>query len=200
MTIRLRSCPTLAPAQAPERVVAPTSSPITLDELRAHVVEEGTDRDAELQRALDDAVAYFEGPDGALGGVALMEQQWVDRFDSFGRRMTLSLAPVIDLVSVNYVDALGVSTPLGLAAARLVRSRGGTVSVEIVGDLPATDRRADAVTITYRAGVADGEAAPGDLRRAILMLAGHYWTDASGAEDIGGFLGRVIRKVKRWRV
>ncbi len=145
--------------------------PLDLDEVKAHLRVEGDDEDTLIEAYVAAATSHIDGPDGWLGraiGVQILEA----RCDTLtcGDCIRLPFPPVIELVSVSYLDATNVEQMADLE------------DFEVMGrDLVASDSnwpwvggstRREAVRIRYRAGY---EAIPAPIKAAILLMVGDLY-------------------------
>ena len=152
--------------------------PVSLADARRQLRLDDTDtsRDTELEQFIADAAAWVE----LYTGQTLVAADVVEQFLTF-ERMQLRAWPVKPdaAVSVNFTDAAG-------AAITIVGPR-----VRVVGRpaqvLPAVGTRwppvgPGVVAVTVRAGYEIGDAVPGSIRRAILVLIAAYDADREGGE------------------
>lgn len=167
-------------------VVIPPPPVVTLDEVKAHLKVDGADEDALIEGYVAAATGHIDGPDGWLGrslGVQTLEA----RRDNLccGGAIRLPYPPVIEPVSISYLDAGGVEQMADLD------------DVEVMGaDLVATgaawpwtggSSRREGVRIRYRAGYAPDESGdepkstlPGAIRAAILLMVGDLYRNREG--------------------
>jgi uncharacterized phiE125 gp8 family phage protein len=155
-------------------VITPPAPVVSLDEVKAHCRVDDSDEDALLEVFAAAATSHIDGPDGWLGR-ALGAQVLEARCDvACGGTIRLPFPPVIELVSVSYLDAAGVEQMADLA------------DVELMGrDLVATgswpwaggSSRREAVRIRYRAGYPVDDSGdsprstlPASIRAAILLM------------------------------
>jgi len=159
------------------RTAAPTVSPITLEEVRAHLRIDHTDEDPTLQLYIDAATGYLEGPNGILDR-ALVTQSWQQDYPAFTDPilLPLGLQPVQSVTSINYYDEAGATQLLSDTLYRLVANAAGGPVIERATDAawPATAVRDDAVAVVFVAGV-EPLAVPAPIRQAMLLLVGHWY-------------------------
>ena len=100
------------------QVQAPSTLPVSLAELKAHLkiddVNLASEDNTLLELYLDAAVAMVDGPQARLG-LALISQTWEMRTDQFpdcNQRIELPLPPLVSVDSVTYVDEAGASQTL----------------------------------------------------------------------------------------
>jgi hypothetical protein len=178
--------------------VAPTTTPVSLAEAKAHANITSDDEDANLQAYLDAAVGHLDGYAGILGR-ALMTQTWVlslERFPSafpYGhladpsvrrsrhpRRIHLPLPPLVSVASIAYVDPDGASQTL--AADQYVVLDGPLAAIDLAPGCswPATRRQARAVTITFVCGYGAATAVPPAAKSAIKLLFSDFAENREG--------------------
>ena len=151
-------------------VITPPA-PLDLDEMKAHLRVEGDDEDTLIQAYVAAATAHIDGPDGWLGraiGVQILEV----RCDTLtcGDCIRLPFPPVIELVSVSYLDATGVEQMADLEDFEVM----GRDLVASGAEWPwlGGSTRREAVRIRYRAGY---ETVPAPIRAAILLMVGDLY-------------------------
>jgi len=165
------------------RVTAPAGRPVTLSEAKAHLRVDGTAEDTLIERAIDAATAYIDGPRGI--GHALVEQQWDLRLDCFPwGRIVLPLNPVQGVDEITYTDTAGNTQTLD--DARYIASterEPATIEPAWNENWPSTRLVADAVRVRFTVGYAPdsgsppnyGAKIPDDLKAAILWLTAHIY-------------------------
>lgn len=166
---------------APVLVGVPSAKVVSLDEAKrqCRIEPDDTEQDALINAYIDAAIEHLDGWSGILGR-ALVTQTWRQDFAGFSSCMRLPLGPVApaDAVqSVTYVDASGVSQTLATNQVQLlVDALGPYVKAAHGVILPSTDRRANAVSITWKAGYGDqGDSVPAAIRVAILMMVAEWY-------------------------
>jgi uncharacterized phiE125 gp8 family phage protein len=160
------------------RTAAPAVSPISLEEVRAHLRIDHTDEDPSLQLYIDAATGYLEGPNGILDR-ALVTQSWTQAYPQYTDPilLPLGLQPVQSVTAINYYDAGGVAQVLSAGLYRLVHAA-LRPRIERTTDAawPLTAVRDDAVTVEFVAGDAP-LAVPAPIRQAMLLLVGHWYAN-----------------------
>lgn len=160
------------------RTTAPTVSPITLEEVRAHLRIDHTDEDPTLQLYIDAATGYLEGPNGILDR-ALVTQSWSQAYSQFTDPilLPLGLQPVQSVTAINYYDEAGAAALLSDTLYRLVQAELGP-RIERATDAawPGTAVRDDAVTVVFVAGD-EPLALAAPIRQAMLLLVGHWYAN-----------------------
>ena len=167
-------------------VQGPTIEVIPLAEARAHLRVTSTDDDATLAGIVLSARQYVEVETSR----ALIIQRWRTTFDGgwpvaydgcgYRTRIVLPRAPLSAVVSVQYVDENGATQTLATAdyvVARVADPRQrGYIEPAFGVSWPAVRSQPEAVLVTYDAGYGTQPGTvPGDLRSAILLLAGHWF-------------------------
>ncbi len=168
----------------PVVVITPPSPVISVDEAKLHcrVDDSDTVSDSLIETYIAAATAWLDGPDGWLGralGVQVLEWQscsWP--CDDF----RLPYQPVIEVVSIAYVDTDGVSQVLPVP------------NPWTFSDAPATRGNAGDVRIQYRAGYGAPDEAdppvwtnsiPNPIKVAILLLVNHWYENREAVSATG---------------
>ncbi len=145
--------------------------PLVLDEVKAHLRVEGDDEDTLIEAYVAAATAHIDGPDGWLGraiGIQILEA----RCDTLtcGDCIRLPFPPVIELVSVSYLDGTGVEQMADLDEFEVM----GRDLVASGSEWPwiGGSTRREAVRIRYRAGY---ETIPAAIKAAILLMVGDLY-------------------------
>lgn len=162
------------------RTKAPTQAPLTPDELADWVRQDLVEDYTVIEQLIQDATDYIEGPNGI--GVALGAQEWRYRLDGFPGVIEIPLSPVASVEVVKYVDTEGAEQTLAADQYKAdVDSKPARIAPAINKSWPSTAHEINAVTVEFTAGY---NPVPGDLRRAIALLAA-YWYDNRSAVHIG---------------
>jgi uncharacterized phiE125 gp8 family phage protein len=100
----------------PVRTVAPTLSPVSLEEAKDHVgAAEFDDDDRKIEGYLDAAVAYLDGYSGILGR-ALITQTWKVNLCGWPcEGIRLPLGPVQSVTTVKYYNSANSQATLSTA-------------------------------------------------------------------------------------
>ncbi len=145
-------------------VITPPDPVVSLADAKAHCKVEDDSEDALIGAYVAAATAHIDGPDGWLGralGVQVLEA----RFDAAcGDTIRLPFPPVIELVSISYLNADGVEQMGDLADFELL---GRDLVAASAWPWAGGSSRREAVRIRYRAGYT---ALPAALRAAILLM------------------------------
>lgn len=158
---------------------APDVEPVTLPEVKTHLRVTASDEDAYLLSLIQVARRSLE----VLTGRAFIQRTVYGYLDTFpeGRVIEIPLAPVSAITSVSYVasdETTATYTLLSTAyytgdvisqPPRIIRTYGVS--------WPSTWKEGNAVQILFTAGYGLGApSVPADLRHAMLMLVGHWYT------------------------
>lgn len=158
-------------------ITAPTSYPVTLEEVQKHCSAPETDFESILEicrKAATDEAEQFTGR-------ALIEQTWDLYLDAFPTQGPIRIPkpPLIEVVGV-YVDEALIDTATYIVDADSdPAGQPARVTLATGGSWPTPSASANAVRIRFRAGyVEDGDASPivatvpYAIKAAILMIAG----------------------------
>lgn len=160
-------------------VITPPTEVVSLDEAKRHLRVDHDDDDVYITMLVVAAAAWLDGPAGWLAralGVQTLELVSADfGWDSF---IPLPYPPLIDIVSVTYVDPDGV--PQIMSSADYQQIGCGLSAVGGSGSWPAVQCQSDAVRIQYRAGYGvspdySKNEIPMPVKVAMLMLVGQWY-------------------------
>lgn len=166
-----------------ELVTGPTSDPVSLAEAKAHCRIDHSDDDGLLAGYILAARQLVERDTSR----ALMEQTWRAFFDRcwpsyFDGRcyrpgIVLPMPPLVSVVSISYVDTVGVTQTLGSDQYRVARfGHRGLIEPAYGVTWPPVRPQLDAITVEFVAGYGSN---PGDIpepiRQALLLLIGHFY-------------------------
>lgn len=165
----------------PIRVAAAETTPVSLEEVKAHLRIDHPDQDAVIVALITAATAHLDGWTGVLGR-ALVAQTWRMAMDAFpGDTITIPLGPVTSVESIKYTDTAGAEQTVPTADYEVDLY---PVEARIcVGDngWPSTDDVVNAVRVEWVAGYATADDVPDDLKNAILLLVGHWYEHREAA-------------------
>lgn len=158
------------------RIAPPDNSALlSLSAAKQHLRVDNDDSefDAVIAGMIAAAIETLDGRDGWLRR-ALASQIWETRLAAFPAEIELPLPPLIELQSVKYYDPMGTLQTLATTEYETVGAGGfgkGRVLLKTGKSWPATDARAEAVIVRFRAGYIDTIASPpmGALPAPILM-------------------------------
>ncbi len=167
---------------APIRTVAPATTPVSVDELKAHLRVDFTDDDDLISSLLDAATQYFDGYSGILGRV-LITQTWAQDFSDFWLNdLVLPLAPVSS-VTVTYYDTANVLQTLDASIYSLLNdARGPFLSLNYGMVWPNHYVRPDAIRALFVAGYGAATAVPVPIKQAIKLLVGDWYESRETAQ------------------
>jgi len=160
----------------PVRLVGPTVSPVTLDDVRMHLRIHHTDEDPVLQSYIDAATQYLDGPQGILGK-SIVSQTWRQDYPAFASPLLLPLQPVQSVSEITYYDAdNAVQTVPASTYALVPNAYGGPQIVLVAGQSwPSSYARDDAVSVIFVAGYGDPLLCPAPVKQAMLLLIGDWY-------------------------
>lgn len=153
---------------APVLITPPGDLPVSLDLAKMHLRIDHDDDDVLISSLINTAVDHLDGWTGVLGR-CLVEQAWRQDFDALARCLPLPLGPVIEIVSVDYVDANGSEQTMDPGDYLLRTDAGGRSVIEL--KLWPSSRSA---SVTYKAGFST---VPAAITTAILMLVAHWYAN-----------------------
>jgi uncharacterized phiE125 gp8 family phage protein len=192
------------------RVTAPAGRPVTLSEAKMHLRVDGTAEDTLIERAVDAATAYIDGPRGI--GHALVDQQWDLRLDCFPwGRIVLPLNPVRTVDEITYTDTAGTTQTLD-ASRYIVSAERDPATIEPAynENWPSTRLVADAVKVRFTVGYEPdtnssptdyGANVPNDLKAAVLWLTAHIYenrmpTSTNNAEALPFAVENILARYR----
>jgi len=185
---------------------APTVEPVTLSEIKAVLVVDGTADDTVLTDMIVDAREFVEH----ISGIALVTQSWrlsLDRWpdggtpwwdgvkqtaisELHGRNQSLEL-PVWPLQTVDTVTVFGddnVAVTVNIAQIFDVDtySNPGRLTLRTGSTWPIALRNSNAIQVQYTSGYgATASTVPGPLKRAIKALVGYMYSHRGDGCDAG---------------
>lgn len=154
--------------------VAPTTEPVTSDEMKSHLYVSGTDHDTYIASLIKAARSAIESETNR----ALMTQDWVLTLDRFPSGVIeLPYPPIQSIQEIAYTDSNGDAQTLDAANYQLdTAAEPGRLAPARLCSWPTTDGETlGAVSITYRAGWTSADDIPPELLQAIKLLAGHWF-------------------------
>lgn len=170
---------------------------VSLEEAKVALGESGSDRDELITSLILAAQAELEGPKGWVG-ISVARQTVEVRFDRFAEPMRLPAGPIIEPVTVTYLDTDGAEQTLSdtiytlLTDGRLVRTPNES--------WPSTYSRDEAVTVSYDVGIED-EADPRiALMKTAIILHVRMTLDHEDADKRRETINWLISPLKVWSV
>lgn len=173
-------------------VITPPAPVVTWEEADQHLRLDGDDEQRELvERLISAATQHIDGPDGWLGR-ALGLQTLEARMCGFCDLIRLPYQPIVDVVSVHYLDGTGQPVLVDTDTYELFGRDLGCAWGKSWPTPGAYRGYAETVRIRYRAGYAVEPDAdpivsnvPEPVKAAILLMVGDLWharaTVATGA-------------------
>lgn len=177
------------------RFAAPSVTPVSLTEIKAHCRVDGSDDDTTLQIYLDAAVAHLDGAEGILGR-CLVTQTWDYNLDAFDGDIVVPLPDLQSVTSVTYVDSAGATQTVSAADYTVAGQRiVPDTSWPVAGDVP------NAVTVRFVAGYGLAAAVPAAIKAAILLYVGDLYANREGSGEFGNMAARaLLMPYKKWRL
>lgn len=156
------------------RTVAPTTEPVTLAQVKAHLRVDGEQEDTLLGQLIAAARDWAE----QYLWRSLMEQTWELSLDAMpsGRAIEIPRAPLLSVTTVSYMDSDGTEQTLA-ATSYIVdgKSSPGRIVLATGIEWPVTDYPVNALTVLYKAGSTTAAGVPESIRHGILMHIGHLY-------------------------
>ncbi|QQQ19830.1 phage head-tail connector protein [Brevundimonas vitis] len=166
---------------APVRTSAPSATPVSVAEAKAHLRVDHSDDDTLIGLLINAATSELDGWTGILGR-ALVTQSWSQTFDGFESRLRLPL-PAATVASVAYVAADGDTQTMDGADYVLRHDAlGSFVETSFDVSWPSTRAQSGAVTVTFTAGTAAADV-PGALKAALLLRVGDLYANREAGVD-----------------
>jgi uncharacterized phiE125 gp8 family phage protein len=176
----------------PVLIVSPAELPVSLAELKAHLRVDDAAEDASIMSYCRAAVEHVE----RYTSMGLITQTWEQTYSAFpgavdcrgglssdgssSRAMRLWRRPVQAVLSIEYLDGVGVTQTLDSSVYEVAGANWSMTQPWIVlasgKSWPTTYVSSQAITVTYRVGFGDDwNAVPELIRHAILMVAGTWF-------------------------
>lgn len=168
-------------------VITPPEPVVTWEDADAHLKLSGDESDKLYVEGLIAAsTGHIDGPEGWLGralGVQTLEARFA-ALDTVFSRVSLPYPPLIELVSVSFLDAGGVEQTAAIGDVDTFGS--DLVSVTDLWPWVGGSPRREAIRVRYKAGYPNG--IPAAVRVAILMMVGDMYrnrvTTQPGAQSV----------------
>lgn len=182
-------------------VTPPSSEPVTLQEAKLHLREDGTEQDTLIESLITAARELFEGSTGRV----LMPQTIREKFDCFpesGCPIKLAVSPARSVTSIGYVDSDGAAATMATADYRVDTDSEPARIEEAYGTTwPTTQEVINAVSVDYAAGYSSASAVPTSIKQCLLLLIGH-WYEQREAVNVGNVVNELPLAVRtlmqRW--
>lgn len=161
----------------------PLATVVTRDDAKLQATIDFADDDALIDGIIAAASDYYEARNGILGR-ALVTQTWKLTLPSApsGDKLHLPYPPVQSVASVTYQS--GGEQTFAAENYRLIGDDSGAF-IELVdgASWPSTERRSDALSVTFVAGYGDtGADVPERIRHSVRLLAAYWYTHRDAAE------------------
>lgn len=153
---------------------APAAEPLSLAETKRNRRVDGIDYDQDLT---DLIVAARETAE-SMTGRQLMPATWLLRLDHFpfSRPLRIPRPPLATVASIKYVDTAGVEQTIDPAIYQVdVAGEPGRIEPAFSKCWPTARAQLNAVTVEFTAGYADAASVPFMIKRAMLLLVGHWF-------------------------
>jgi uncharacterized phiE125 gp8 family phage protein len=194
----------------PVLVTPPAVLPVFLVEAKAHLRVEHGDDDDLIEAFIRAATDHLDGWTGILGR-CLVDQEWRQDFDAFGRTLPLPLGPVIAVSSVTWRNEAGQISTVPGTSYDLRTDAGGRACVRFDAgySFPSGLHESRGVSVAFRAGyvttpaVEPGEGDPPDppgspavstvpaaLKTAILLMVAHWYQNRE-AVNVGNIVSQL---------
>lgn len=178
-------------------VITPPAPIVTWEEADAHLRLGGDEGEQSYVENLIEGVSgLIDGPEGYLKraiGVQTLEARF--SLLAVGNSVPLIVPPVIDLVSVKYLDVAGAEHIADLSGVAV----DGDELVTVDSDWPwiGGSLRREAGFVRYRAGY---EAIPAQIRTAALLMIGELYEKRElAASGIGGAAADLLQPYRVYR-
>lgn len=175
---------------APVLVMPPAELPVSLEEMKAHLNIDFSDKDATIRSQIAAATAYLDAYNGILGQ-ALISQTWKQSYGAFPSGsfchdhngltqgvLRLPLHPIISITSIKSTDTSGVEQTLDPAQYQLLEDVLGFFVAPASSGFtgwPSTQWQPDAVRATFVAGYGAAAAVPETIKQIIRMLVANWF-------------------------
>ena len=161
--------------------------PLTLTDIKRHVLVEIDDHDQELLRAMRTATELFE----KTNSVQLMRCQYRMALDEFPmhQRFTIKLpvGPAVDdgAASIEYRDTNGFDQTLDATRWQLLANRQpAEIALRAGQTWPAVHPDREPVVVVWTAGYADTrDALPPSAVHCVLLLTGHFFENREATSE-----------------
>lgn len=164
------------------RTVSPSGTVVSISEAKASARIDHDDEDLYVDSLIASAQSAVE----KMTGRALLTQTWRQELGWAFREKDVRLmrTPVQSLISIEYFDGVNAEQTATLGDFRLygaddrwfVRPQPGA-------EWPELYARPDALRITYVAGYGAADDVPQELKTAVLLLVGHWYTAREAASE-----------------
>lgn len=173
---------------------------LSLGEAKAHLRVDGADSDAEVADLIAAARAILSD----LYGVEPDARTATFDYNDW-RALVLPRWPVRSIVSVTCLAPDGTRTVLDPVGYRLAVQHDQAHIVLTGYGWPSTIGGPGCITVVAEVGFTDRAALPASIRRAGLMLIGHWWRNREAASDkparyVDWAVDALMAPYRRWRL
>lgn len=163
-------------------ITAPTVEPVTVDDMKAHIVLPNNDDDDLIFGLITAARVHLENDTRR----ALVSQTWDYYFDSFPREeFSLPKTPLQSVTSIKYLDSSGTEQTLSSSYYGVDSySEPGEVFLKYSYVWPTTYYQENAIYVRFVAGYSAVSAIPEPLKLAIKLLVGHWYENRNAANVV----------------
>lgn len=157
---------------------APAQTPISVEEAKRQCRITFNDDDDVIAGIVDSVVSYLDGPEGVLGR-AIVTQVWQLELAAWPSCLVLPVEPV-QSVAVSYLDTSGAAQNLSDASFYLSSWPRQPSELHWAKGVTLPDVSATApfpVIIRMTAGYGAATSTPAAIKRAMLMLAEHWYNN-----------------------
>lgn len=166
-------------------ITAPTSEPVTVAELKAHLRVTSSADDTYLGAIITAAREYVEQQTGRALGAQTRETS-ADAFPRCGV-LPLGYAPAVSISSVKYLDVAGSEQTLASTEYTIdTRREPGALLLAVDKSWPATAALPSSVRVQYVCGVAT----PAILKQAVFFIAAH-WYEQRLPVNVGNIVSEI---------
>lgn len=172
-------------------ITPPTDEPLTLDEVKLHLHEDGDAQDSLISAIIRSTRERAEH----LTGRALLPQKLELALNTLPGAIKLPRPSLISVTSVTYLDAGGVLQTLP-ADQYVVDSHQEPARVVIPGPTIQVAAAPNAVRIVYQAGYASADVVPGGIKTWMLLRIAELYAQREGV--VFGDRITAVPQVDRW--
>lgn len=171
---------------------------VTVERAKEHVKAETDEEDALIEGYIRAAMDGLEGYDGSLGR-CLVEQTWTLYLPAFPTSgcLALPLPPLLDVVSIKYIDAAGAEQVLDPASYGCRPGPKSDVYLRNGFAFPVTATDPRAVAIEFKAGYGPPDSVPQRYHHAVLVMVAEAYEKRSGVDTENKTVRRLLRRPPR---
>lgn len=167
---------------AQKLVTAPATEPVSLEEAKLHLREDGDDQDDLIDLFIQAAREAVEKHTGRR----LIDQVWdvyLDEFPDDDDAIEIALQPIIEVVDVFYTDSAGVEQTMDDGDDYLLDIVGSPARIKAVSAWPSAKETMNAIRARVRVGYLDQSVSPAEanvpaaIKAAILLTVGNLYAN-----------------------